>query len=121
MAQDWRRLAAGVSDQSDTVGRAALYRLGPERYRDRVVFAWLRSGADADAVAWQRLAALPQRWQVPRFPLRAADLMARGVPKGPSLGRTLAEAEEAWIADGFPHEPAALERIVEDAVQGCRE
>ena len=45
------------------------------------------------------------------FPLKAADFMARGVEKGPALGAAMRAAEAAWIAAGFPMDPAALEQI----------
>ena len=52
--------------------------------------------------AWHALATLPQRWTAPAFPLKAADLMARGVEKGPALGAAMRAAEAAWIAADFP-------------------
>jgi poly(A) polymerase len=114
MADRWRGLAAALRDESEAEARNLLYRLGPERYRDRSLFSWLRSGAAPDDAGWLRLATLPERWQAPRFPLKAAAFLARDVPKGPALGAALAEAEAAWIAAGFPQEPAALEPIVNE-------
>ena len=61
---------------------------------------------------------LPQRWSAPAFPLRAADFIARGVEKGPSLGAALARAEETWIGRGFPLDRNALNEIVNDALGG---
>jgi hypothetical protein len=52
------------------------------------------------------------------FPLRAADFIARGVEKGPSLGAALARAEETWIGRGFPLDRKALNEIVNDALGG---
>ena len=52
----------------------------------------------------------------PAFPLKAADFLARGVPKGPRLGAALAAAEEAWIAAGFPTDAAALAATADAAV-----
>ncbi len=37
---------------------------------------------------------------VPVFPLRGADLVARGVPKGPRIGEILGLARQAWLAEG---------------------
>jgi poly(A) polymerase len=37
---------------------------------------------------------------VPLFPLRGADLVAAGIPKGPEIGRLLALARQAWLAEG---------------------
>ncbi|NIX76235.1 CCA tRNA nucleotidyltransferase [Microvirga terricola] len=37
---------------------------------------------------------------VPVFPLRGADLVERGIPKGPKIGELLALARETWLAGG---------------------
>jgi len=41
---------------------------------------------------------------VPVFPFRGADILARGVAKGPPVGEILARAREAWLAAGCPAE-----------------
>ena len=110
MAQGWWRLSPAHGD-----GRALLYRLGPVHFRDRVLLAWARSPAGAADPSWRALADLPARWTPPRFPLRAADLLSRGVIKGPALGAALALAEAAWIAADFPSDPEILGRIADRA------
>jgi poly(A) polymerase len=65
------------------------------------------------------MATLGERWVAPAFPLRAGDLMARGIPKGPRLGVALAAAEEAWIAQGFPSDKGALGTIADEAARGA--
>jgi poly(A) polymerase len=113
MADGWWQVSRQWDEQR---GRALLYRLGAERFGDRVLLAWTRSPDGAADQSWHRLATLPARWSAPKFPLKAADLMDRGVPKGPRLGAALAAAEAAWIAAGFPSEPAALAAIADAAV-----
>jgi tRNA nucleotidyltransferase/poly(A) polymerase len=108
----WRRIVPA----GDALARPWLYRLGAERFLDRVLLAWTRSGADAGDAAWRELVSLPQRWQPPAFPLKAADFIARGVEKGPALGAALRAAEEAWIAAGFPDDAKTLEKIATTAV-----
>jgi poly(A) polymerase len=93
--------------------RVLLYRLGRERFIDRVLVAWARSPQGAADESWRRLATLPERWKVPTFPLRAADFIKRGLPKGPRLGAALAAAEEAWTAAGFPLDSASLSAIAD--------
>jgi poly(A) polymerase len=115
MADGWWRIDPAIGGSG---ARALLYRLGPARYLDRIVLAWARAGAEAADVAWRELATLPERWQAPVFPLKAADLIARGVPKGPQLGRALAAAEEKWIAAGFPNDAPALQCILDEATRG---
>ena len=93
-----------------------LYRLGPVRFADRVLLAWTRSPEGAADRRWRTLANLPSRWSAPALPLKAADFIRRGVPKGPRLGAVIAAAEAAWIADDFPSDPAARAAIAEAAV-----
>lgn len=97
-------------------GRVLLYRLGPERFRDRVLFAWAAKGAARDDPSWRAFLDLPERWTAPRFPIKAADLVARGVPPGPALGAALRAAEDAWIAADFPEAPEPIARIVTEAM-----
>ncbi len=101
----------------DNAARARLYRLGADRYRDRILLGWARDGHGADRAHWHDLATLPQRWTPPVFPLKSADFTARGIEKGPALGVAMRAAEEAWIAQGFPLLPEALSAIVEAARQ----
>jgi poly(A) polymerase len=60
---------------------------------------------------------LPSRWTAPRFPLRAMDLVGRGVPKGPSLGVALRIAEKAWIDADFTADVEAIDAIAEQAAR----
>jgi poly(A) polymerase len=104
------------SDCSEHAARGMLYQLGSERYIDRVLLAWSRAWPQTNDQSWHALATLPVRWTVPIFPLRAADFLERGVPKGPRLGRVVRAAEQAWIAADFPADSAALQAIAEHAV-----
>jgi poly(A) polymerase len=88
-----------------------LYRLGVERYRDRMMLAWARAGADPEP--WRALIALPERWQAPAFPLKAADFIARGIAAGPALGHVLTLAEDAWLAADFPLDEVTLASIAD--------
>jgi len=112
IADHWRRASPSLGEAGM---QALLYRLGPDRYRDCVLVAWARAPDRAGDPAWRHLAALPDRWTVPRFPLKSAAFVARGVTKGPALGAAMRTAEEAWIAAGFPDDEAALCRIASDA------
>jgi poly(A) polymerase len=114
MADGWWRIDPAMGETS---ARVLLYRIGPAHYLDRALIAWARSGAEAADLAWRELATLPERWQAPVFPLKAADFIARGLPKGPQLGRALAAAEEQWIAAGFPEDAPALQGIADRAAR----
>ena len=100
-----RDLSAGSSEEA---AKAALYRIGKDGYRDRVLTAWARSGDGPDDTRWRRQVELPDHWKAPEFPVRGADLIALGFSKGPRLGKALKEIEGKWIAEGFVEGRASL-------------
>jgi poly(A) polymerase len=112
MGHRWWRLAG----MDEATARRRLYRLGADRYRDRLMLAWARAGADVDSALWRELATLPERWRAPKFPLKAADFVARGIAEGPALGHVLQLAEDAWLAANFPLDEAALKTIADQTV-----
>jgi poly(A) polymerase len=112
MGHRWWRMPG----MDEARARRRLYRLGEERYRDRLMLAWARAGRASDPKPWIELVQLPQRFTPPKFPLRAADFIARGVPEGPQLGHVLTLAEDAWLAADFPLEPAVLASIADQTV-----
>jgi tRNA nucleotidyltransferase/poly(A) polymerase len=116
MAELWWRLTAGMDEQST---RALLYRIGPDKYLDRVLLAWSRAPEGIADGRWRTHATLPARWTAPVFPIKAADFMDRGIAEGPALGAALRAAEEAWIAAGFPLDRASLSAIAERAISGA--
>jgi poly(A) polymerase len=116
MGHRWWRF----NGRDQAAARRLLYRLGEPRYRDRVLMAWARSGRDFGAARWRELATLPDRWSAPKFPLNAADFMARGIAEGPALGQALALAEDAWLALDFPMEQTALAGIADQAIARVR-
>jgi poly(A) polymerase len=107
----WWRLAG----MDEATARRRLYRLGEEAYRNRLLLAWARAGG-IDTPEWRQSATLPQRWSAPKFPLRAADFVARGIAEGPALGHVLTLAEDAWLAADFPLDDAALKAIADQTV-----
>ena len=111
MGHRWWRLAG----MDEATARRRLYRLGAERYRDRLMLAWARAGTDIDSTSWRELATLPERWSAPKFPLKAADFIARGIAEGPALGHVLTLAEDAWLAADFPLDQPALNSIADHA------
>ncbi len=112
MGHRWWRLAG----MDEARARRRLYRLGVDRYRDRLMLAWARAGEATNAAEWRALATLPERWSAPKFPLKAADFIARGIAEGPTLGQVLALAEDAWLAADFPLDDAALNAIADQSV-----
>jgi poly(A) polymerase len=111
MGHRWWRLAG----MDEATAKRRLYRLGEARYRDRLMLAWARAGRDSDPAPWRELATLPERWSAPKFPLKAADFVARGIAHGPALGHVLALAEDAWLAADFPLDESALTAIADQS------
>src|SRR4030081_270972 len=112
MGHRWWRLAG----MAEAPARRRLYRLGAERYRDRLMLAWARAGSENTSGEWRQLACLPERWSAPKFPLKAADFIARGIAEGPALGHVLALAEDAWLAADFPVDPSVLTDIADQTI-----
>ena len=112
MGHRWWRLPG----MDEARAKRRLYRLDEEPYRDRLLLAWARTGADRDVDQWRALATLPQRWRAPHFPLRASDFIARGIAEGPALGHVLTLAEDAWLAADFPLDPQVLSGIADQTV-----
>jgi poly(A) polymerase len=112
MGHRWWRLAG----MDETRARRRLYRLGEEAYRDRLMLAWARAGGHADPKLWRELALLPERWRPPKFPLKAADFIARGIAEGPILGQVITLAEDAWLAADFPLDGETIATIADQAV-----
>ena len=116
MGHRWWRLKG----MDDALARRRLYRLGVRNYRDRILLAWARAGRDHDDPRWIELATLPDRWTAPKFPIKAADMIARGIGEGPALGHILTRAEDAWLASDFPSDPDSLTRIADQTVARFR-
>ncbi|WP_159008991.1 CCA tRNA nucleotidyltransferase [Bradyrhizobium sp. S69] len=112
MGHRWWRMAG----MDEARARRRLYRLGAERYRDRLMLAWARDGGRASSASWRDLATLPDRWSAPKFPLKAADFVGRGIDAGPALGHVLGLAEDAWLAADFPLDAPALEAIADQTI-----
>ncbi len=112
MGHRWWRLKG----MDEARARQRLYRLGSQRYRNRMLLAWARDGEGGDAAEWKQLVALPERWTPPVFPLKAADFIARGIAKGPALGHVLALAEDAWMANDFPMEVDVITVIADQTI-----
>lgn len=97
--------------------RRLLYRLGRERFRDRVFLRWAEDPKASNAISWRALLALADAWQRPVFPLTGRDVMQAGVPEGPLVGRILADVEEWWIDSDFIDDEFSLAERLKAVVQ----
>jgi poly(A) polymerase len=98
-----RLKCAAVADL-DIGPQALAYRIGSDCAVDRMLLAGNAEGARATA-----------SWIPPRLPVRGGALIARGLPEGPLVARTLRQIEDEWVRAGFPTGDA-LEEIVSRAL-----
>ena len=107
--KDWATDGESLAhDMPERERLQAIYRSGKQVVLDR---ARLRAaGADAaiESAHWMVLADLAMGWTPPTFPVRGADLIKAGVPKGPDLGKALTALEALWIKSGFSTEKPQL-------------
>ncbi len=99
-----KRLACAAGADAGSVPEALAYRLGI----DCAVDALLLSGKPEEA-------ARIIKWHAPRLPIGGGVLIARGLPEGPVVARTLRKIEERWLAAGFP-KGSEFEAIVAQAL-----
>jgi len=80
--------------------RALAYRLGREEAVDRLLLA----GAEVAPLT---------DWDIPQFPLKGGEIVARGVSAGPEVARILRAVEDRWVAEGFPERERVLAMLEE--------
>ena len=102
-----KRLASAAAAPSSGSPEALAYRLGTELAVDRLLLA----SRPGDA---RRLA----EWAPPRLPIGGGALIARGLPEGPIVAKTLRQIEQQWVEAGFP-EGGGLEEIVAAALKSA--
>jgi poly(A) polymerase len=97
--------------------RRALYRLGAEAFRDRVMLAWAEAGV-SKAAQWRALIAHANMWKRPKLPLTGEEVLAAGVPAGPKIGEVMREVEEWWIDADFPDDRLSVIERLKAVAQG---
>jgi poly(A) polymerase len=97
--------------------RRAIYTIGNEAFRDRVMLAWAAPGGDK-AQAWRALVAHAQMWTPPKLPLSGDEVMAAGVPAGPKVGQVMREVEAWWIDADFPDDKLSVIERLKAVAQG---
>ncbi|MDE2182385.1 MAG: CCA tRNA nucleotidyltransferase [Alphaproteobacteria bacterium] len=95
--------------------RRLLYRLGKQRFRDRLFLAW--ADDPRAAIQWRALLAMADAWQRPQFPLSGREVMKAGVPEGPLVGKVIAEVESWWIDSDFTEDRFSLAERLKAVVQ----
>ncbi|HEX4272538.1 MAG TPA: CCA tRNA nucleotidyltransferase [Rhizomicrobium sp.] len=116
------RLEQVLSGETITAGLSApdarrlLYRIGPARFRDKVMLQWAGAPRAAGALPWRMLLKMAETWQRPRFPLTGRDVMQAGVPEGPEVGRILAQVEDWWVGGDFAADEGACRDRLHQAI-----
>ncbi|MCB8821615.1 CCA tRNA nucleotidyltransferase [Microvirga rosea] len=117
------RLVACLKSGPDICGAVDLRRLVAVHGIDMVLLGMAAlAGEPRPRVSREAMAALDALRSgvapLPVFPLRGADLVEKGVPKGPRIGELLSRARTIWIAEGCPDHPgsatALLQRVLAD-------
>jgi poly(A) polymerase len=96
-----KRLATAAA-RSGEAGepRALAYRLGRSEALDRLLLAGAEIAPLVD-------------WDIPQFPLKGGEIVARGIKAGPEVARTLRSLENRWISEGFPPRERVLAMLDE--------
>jgi poly(A) polymerase len=122
-----RRLAALLPPEPRTAEQVGARLRLSNAQRKRLATAAGRDGGDARALAYRlgREEALDQllltgrdisplmNWDIPIFPLKGGNIVARGVGAGPEVARILQAVETRWITEGFPGEARVAELLDE--------
>jgi poly(A) polymerase len=95
--------------------REMLFLRGSRAAADALALALAQSGAAANDPHWLEAAAYLDETPAPAFPIKGADLIARGVAPGRELGATLKTLQAKWIRAGFPRDPAVVMQLLEEA------
>lgn len=113
------RIAAMLTDQTKIVAylsirevRKALYLMGKECFRDRVMLGWAGDRKGHNTFQWRAMLAMADSWTRPEFLLTGQMVKQAGVPEGPEIGRVSREVEDWWIdADFTDDEFSIIERL----------
>ncbi|HSV30015.1 MAG TPA: CCA tRNA nucleotidyltransferase [Candidatus Omnitrophota bacterium] len=109
---------AVTADMDPRAVRRALRKVGADTFRDLVLVAWAGARAQsgrpdsAETRKWMAMLDAAESWVPVELPVRGADCIAMGVPRGPEIGRVLAEVERWWEDEDYrPGREECLERL----------
>jgi poly(A) polymerase len=122
--KDRARLTAMLTDRTKIVAylsirevRKALYLMGAECFKDRVMLGWGADRKGHNTFQWRAMLAMADSWQKPAFPLTGQMIKAAGVPEGPEIGRVSREVEEWWIDSDFTDDEFSIIERLKAVVQ----
>jgi poly(A) polymerase len=93
-----------------------LFRFGRQAAADAVALAAAEAAPEA-AADWREARRYLWTAREPRLPFSGEDLLARGVPRGRTIGSALKELQKRWIEAGFPEDPRQLTDLLEAAAR----
>jgi poly(A) polymerase len=102
-----KQLACAAAEALDSSPEALAYRCGTDCAVDRLLLC----GQPAAAASLRE-------WHKPVLPLGGGALIARGLPEGPIVARTLRLIEDRWIAAGFPSGDA-FDALIDEALRSA--
>ena len=111
---------AGLADQVglDIFGVGEHHRPDYSVSAPAIVLAAAAATTEVSENTLSRLRDLPERWAVPRFPLRGADALELGMPPGPEVGQVLRDLERWWIEGDFAADEAELRVRLAQIIRG---
>ncbi|MAB13769.1 CCA tRNA nucleotidyltransferase [Parvibaculum sp.] len=122
--KDRERLTAMLTDTTKIVCylsmrevRRALYNMGLELFKNRVMLGWASEKPDHNAFQWRAMLAMADSWEKPQLPLDGAMMKAAGVPEGPEMGRVYREVEEWWVDSDFTDDEFSIIERLKAVVQ----
>ena len=84
------------------------------RVADALALAHADHADPPDDACWLDAAKFIIETDPPAFPVKGADLVARGVAPGRALGAALKRLQANWIRAGFPRDPRRVLQLLED-------
>jgi poly(A) polymerase len=109
----WRNRIS-VPDQRDL--QAQLFLVGRVAANDALALVHAESGASPSDPDWLAAAEFLAQTPQPRLPLTGEDVMASGRVRGKLVGAALKSLQARWIRAGFPQEPAAVARLLDEVL-----
>jgi poly(A) polymerase len=103
-----KRVVCAVDGELFSTPQALTYRVGNPCAVDRLLLAG--KADEARGIA---------HWKAPRLPISGGALIARGLPEGPTVARTLRAVEDRWVDLGFPT-GLELDNIIAEALERAR-
>jgi poly(A) polymerase len=96
--------------------REMLFRHGRRITTDALMLAQAEARVAAEDAQWLSARRFVADTPTPTLPFSGADVVARGVPSGRLVGNILKRLQALWIRAGFPKDPSALSKLLDEAI-----